>query len=74
MADRNQKFEVGQEVKLTTISPTMKISIIHDSPMWDTSSSKRRLVREFNGNYTCQWFNGTELKDGIFPEESLIKV
>ena len=55
------KFEVGQIVKLKSGGPDMTIQ----------SLCKNIRTEAFSGNYTCQWFAGKKLENGIFPEQSL---
>ncbi|EJL6619350.1 DUF2158 domain-containing protein [Vibrio cholerae] len=61
-------YTVGDIVKLKSGGPDMTVkevikkgvgSIDHDS---------------FSGNYRCQWFAGKKLDNGVFPQESLLKV
>lgn len=51
------KFEVGQVVKLKSGGPDMTIQGFG--------------TIEFSGNYRCQWFAGKKLENGVFPEQSL---
>ncbi len=74
--ERQPKFEIGQSVKLNNDSPEMKIAEAIEANVFSGSTQRGlpRLIRAFTGNYKCQWFVGNDLRDGIFPEESLIKV
>lgn len=51
------KFEVGQVVKLKSGGPDMTI--------------QNFSTEKFSGNYRCQWFAGKKLENGVFPEQSL---
>lgn len=55
------KFEVGQVVKLKSGGPDMTIESLRKN--FDTKA--------FLGEYSCQWFAGKKLEKGIFPEQSL---
>lgn len=54
-------FEIGQIVKLKSGGPDMTIQ----------SLCKRFGTGAFSGEYSCQWFAGKKLENGIFPEQSL---
>lgn len=51
------KFEVGQVVKLKSGGPDMTIQDFY--------------TEKFSGKYRCQWFAGKKLENGVFPEQSL---
>ncbi|MCC2605970.1 YodC family protein [Planctobacterium marinum] len=60
---RTAIYQVGDIVKLKSGGPDMAV--------------KEVMINgydEFKGNYRCQWFAGKKLDNGVFPEESLLKV
>lgn len=60
-------YTVGDIVKLKSGGPDMTtkevITIQHGSERGN-----------FSGSYRCQWFAGKKLDNGVFPQESLLKV
>jgi uncharacterized protein YodC (DUF2158 family) len=72
MPKRIPKFQVGQSVKLNTESPVMKVLKQDQSPYFKEVGIGINV--EFNGYYTCQWFNKTDYNEAQFAEESLISV
>lgn len=50
------KFAVGTIVKLKSGGPEMTV---------------QRVPPKTDGYYTCQWFAGKKLEDGLFPADSL---
>ncbi|HLP50984.1 MAG TPA: hypothetical protein VK154_08895 [Chitinophagales bacterium] len=75
MAERQPKFEVNQEVK-TSDSPVMRVSHIILGTFYGPNNSKGipTILREFAGDYRCQWFIDGEMKQGDFAEETLTAV
>ena len=53
-----QKFKTGDIVRLKSGGPNMTVETL----MAGTYKT---------GNYLCQWFSGTSLKQGYFPHDSL---
>ncbi len=49
-------FKVGDIVKLKSGGPDMTVRIVTDS---------------ISKTYTCQWFAGKKLEQGVFPGDSL---
>lgn len=62
-----QKFNVGDKVKLNAGGPDMSVSKIGKS-----FNKENKLV--FNGSYDCQWFAGKKLETGTFRQETLVEV
>ena len=56
-------YQVGDIVKLKSNGPDMTVKEV-----------MTKLNDEFSGNYRCQWFAGKKLDNGVFPQESLLKV
>jgi uncharacterized protein YodC (DUF2158 family) len=62
--NKQEMYCVGDIVKLKSGGPDMTIRGVLDNP----------LSKEPTVNYKCQWFAGKKLDNGIFPQESLVKV
>lgn len=60
-------YAVGDIVKLKSGGPDMTIKEVITNQHGPDRGA-------FNGNYRCQWFAGKKLDNGIFPQESLLKV
>jgi uncharacterized protein YodC (DUF2158 family) len=58
--EQNKQFNVGNVVVLKSGGPDMAIKTVHTRD------------GEPTGSYTCQWFAGKKLEDGVFPHESLV--
>ncbi|MES2415748.1 MAG: DUF2158 domain-containing protein [Pseudomonadota bacterium] len=57
MATEKPKFKIGDTVSLNSGGPVMSV----------------KLVPEANsGSYTCQWFAGKKLDQGLFKEGQLV--
>lgn len=57
--DDQEIFSVGQVVKLNSGGPEMTIRSINENDHGQIKS------------YSCQWFAGKKLEQGVFPPESL---
>jgi uncharacterized protein YodC (DUF2158 family) len=55
----NREFKVGDIVVLKSGGPNMTI---------------KSIPTETGTSYTCQWFAGKKLEQGVFPENSIKKV
>ncbi|MDX7830353.1 DUF2158 domain-containing protein [Aeromonas dhakensis] len=60
---REQKFAVGDVVKLVSGGPEMAIK-----------EAMKNIDREFIGRYRAQWFAGKKLEMGEFAEPTLTLV
>ena len=71
------KFKVGDVVRFDTKKgPDMKVKTVHGGPPSDASKEEALTYGlEYPAftpyTYTCQWFVGSNLREGTFPEESL---
>ncbi len=54
---KQQRFQVGEVVKLKSGGPDMTVNYL-------VGSAQREL-------YDCQWFAGKKLEEGRFPADSL---
>ncbi|TGA72329.1 DUF2158 domain-containing protein [Aliivibrio fischeri] len=59
-------YAVGDIVKLKSGGPDMTVKEVIKNGIGSDGP--------FNGNYRCQWFAGKKLDNGVFPQESLLKV
>ncbi|MDO8715115.1 MAG: DUF2158 domain-containing protein [Polynucleobacter sp.] len=57
MATGKPKFEIGDTVSLNSGGPVMSV---------------KTLPNVANNAYTCQWFAGKKLDQGLFKEEQLV--
>ena len=52
------QFKVGDVVQLKSGGPKMTVKNVYES----------------DNTYSCQWFTGSKLADGHFPQDSLIRI
>jgi uncharacterized protein YodC (DUF2158 family) len=60
-------FKAGDLVRLKSGGPTMTVKIVED-PDVDALTSLRNHGQQY---YWCQWFAGSRLNQGQFPDNAL---
>ncbi|EGQ8176521.1 YodC family protein [Vibrio vulnificus] len=61
-------YAVGDIVKLKSGGPDMTVKEVITKGLGSADYGA------FSGSYRCQWFAGKKLDNGVFPQESLLKV